>query len=831
MSLKSTIIYFILLTGFVFSQEHRSIHYYDKLSHKIDIGEIKNQSVYDEIHSMDIMPLNKNAIKDLSAKVFGYFPDWEYLGGSHNYFRYDLLTHIACFDFPVSSTGNISNPAQWPWTDVINTAHSKGVKIIMVVTNFDKDDIRKIITDETTKQKFITNALIKYQAYSFDGINVDFESLYSADEGSRINNFMAELSDSVHAHFPEAEVSFAAPAVNWGSDWDFNGLANACDYLFIMGYDFFGSWSTYSGPTAPLTGGSYNITNTIVSQYSSVVASLPEKLILGVPYFGSYYITEGSAAGSKVIDYVKSPRFRDAQAQANVYGRLWDSRYQVPWYRWYESEWNQVWYDDYVSLGLKYDLAQQKNLAGIGMWALGYDGERQELWNLIDYKFGSGQLPPPATPESFRILADADTTLRIQFDVALTSTSNLLMLSTDGKNFNDTVEVFSNDIIVEGLQPNTPYYFKIAAKNQSGLSNASEVLCGVPADSAVTDILVVNGFDRVTNTNNTFDYIRNYAKPILDNGYSFVSSSNEAIFKGRLSLSKFKTVIWMLGDESTADETFNKFEQDSIKAFLNNGGNLFVSGSEIGWDLGRSSYSSNDDIYFYNNYLKARYISDAPENSKATYYKVEPVSGGLFDGIGQVSFDNGTHGTIDVDWPDAIGAVNGATDVLKFVGVSTAKGVSGVAYHGRFPSGIRNGSLVHLSVPFETFYPESKRTEIMSKVLNYFETMVDVNEFAGLNPDKFILYPNYPNPFNPGTNIKYYLPNNADVELRIVNSLGQIIYNKSFGGTSKGYHEFYWNGTNRNGLTVATGMYIYQIIVNYESGERKIFSNKMMLLK
>src|SRR6185369_13505042 len=43
-------------------------------------------------------------------------------------------------------------------------------------------------------------------------------------------------------------------------------------------------------------------------------------------------------------------------------------------------------------LGLKYDLAQAKNLAGAGMWALGYDGSRTELYDLLRDKF---QLPWP----------------------------------------------------------------------------------------------------------------------------------------------------------------------------------------------------------------------------------------------------------------------------------------------------------------------------------------------------------------------------------------------------------------------------------------------------
>jgi len=62
---------------------------------------------------------------------------------------------------------------------------------------------------------------------------------------------------------------------------------------------------------------------------------------------------------------------------------------QTSWLRWKEFGiiWNQIWYDDSISLGLKYDFAINKNLKGIGIWALGYDDGRTELWNLIEKKF------------------------------------------------------------------------------------------------------------------------------------------------------------------------------------------------------------------------------------------------------------------------------------------------------------------------------------------------------------------------------------------------------------------------------------------------------------
>ena len=379
----------ILLAAFIFLPivsvvygQLNSAHFLDNQKYGI-VEELPGQF---PANGEGIIPLQFDKSGREGTAIYGYLPDWEYQTAK-NYLRYDILTHISTFDFAVSSSGNITNPAYWPWTDVINAAHQNGVKVILTAVNFTASDIHNLLTNSTAKQNFFSNVVNRMQSFQLDGVNIDFESLNSADRGTLINTFMIDLSNYVKAQLPDAEISFAGPAVNWGG-WQFAGLADACDYIFIMGYSFYGSWSTTTGPCAPLTGGSINITNTVNTQYSSVVQSHPEKLILGVPYYGLKWKTQTQSAGSTVIDYIGSTRFKNDIVNGPVYGVLWSSTHQAPWYR-YQSggEWYQVWYDTDSSLGLKYSLAQSKNLRGVGMWALGYDGNRQEYWNELFNRF------------------------------------------------------------------------------------------------------------------------------------------------------------------------------------------------------------------------------------------------------------------------------------------------------------------------------------------------------------------------------------------------------------------------------------------------------------
>ena len=93
-------------------------------------------------------------------------------------------------------------------------------------------------------------------------------------------------------------------------------------------------------------------------------------------------------------------------------------------------------------------------------------------------------------------------------------------------------------------------------------------------------------------------------------------------------------------------------------------------------------------------------------------------------------------------------------------------------------------------------------------------------------PDEFVLYENYPNPFNPKTNIDYGLPKEAHVSLIIFDILGREIITLADGVEEPGYKSISWNGTDTFGRNVGAGMYFYLL----QAGDfRKV--NKMILLK
>ena len=144
-----------------------------------------------------IIPLQKNQVKALSKIVFGFLPDWEYNDGAHNNLHYDLLSHLAVFNFLASSSGNLTNPSGWPWTDVINASHTNGVKVILTVTNFGGSDAaadvaHTLMTNTTSKNNLFDKIKNTITTYQLDGVNIDFEGPQTADRGTPMNNFMKE---------------------------------------------------------------------------------------------------------------------------------------------------------------------------------------------------------------------------------------------------------------------------------------------------------------------------------------------------------------------------------------------------------------------------------------------------------------------------------------------------------------------------------------------------------------------------------------------------------------------------------------------------------------
>ncbi|MES2763233.1 MAG: T9SS type A sorting domain-containing protein [Bacteroidota bacterium] len=386
------------------------------------------------------------------------------------------------------------------------------------------------------------------------------------------------------------------------------------------------------------------------------------------------------------------------------------------------------------------------------------------VMNPPEYPYGN-PITSLSTPKSFAVINKANNTLEVKVKNDGNATHYKIYRSTNGTTFGSPITLIKSNLILTGLTPGQLYYVKIAAYNAtySVTSATSELLGAVPCNYQ-DSMLIVNGFDRAS-AGNTYDFIRQHGSSVRAGNHNFSSVTNEAVQDGLINITNYKSLDWILGKESTANETFNSTEQTLVSIYLKQGGKLLVSGSEIAWDLDNSGTLA--DKAFIANYLKAIYAFDAPNSQASTWYKsINESTNSIFNLTDTVYFDNGTHGTYNVDYPDVITPINGSVPTLKYT--NSAISTSGVYFSGMFPSGTQNGKLVYFGFPLECVYDVSKRNSLFNDCWNFFFA----NVATGINSIAEQAFSVYPNPANDNVIINC---DNEILEIELMYVNGQFI--------------------------------------------------------
>ena len=99
-------------------------------------------------------------------------------------------------------------------------------------------------------------------------------------------------------------------------------------------------------------------------------------------------------------------------------------------------------------------------------------------------------------------------------------------------------------------------------------------------------------------------------------------------------------------------------------------------------------------------------------------------------------------------------------------------------------------------------------------------------EIDQIYPNDFHVHQNYPNPFNPITSIRYDLPQDVFVHIRVYDMLGRMVRSLANSQQAAGYHSIQWDAVSDKNEPASAGIYIYTI----QAGEFRHY-RKMVLLK
>ena len=358
----------------------------------------------------------------LQREVFGFLPYWE-LSASSTSIDYDLVSTIAYFGVGADGAGNLqkrnsdgTTTVGWSgWTSskltsLLTAAHQNRTRVVLTVQSFGWTDAqlnrqKQLLGSSTARSNLAKQIVAAVRDRGADGVNLDFEPLASGyeDEFVALVRLIRSEFNRVAAGY---QITFDTTGYIGNYPLEEATAPGGADAIFIMGYDYRGASSSPVGSVAPLTRTGYDIRETVAA-YTARVS--PSKLILGVPYYGRAWSTDTDQFGAKNISGTKygssaTVVYDTAIGYTTQYGRRYHASEGVAWTA-YRKEtctstygcvtaWRQLYFDDAAALRAKYDLVNQHGLRGAGIWALGYDGSRTELWRAIEDKFAPDTKPP-----------------------------------------------------------------------------------------------------------------------------------------------------------------------------------------------------------------------------------------------------------------------------------------------------------------------------------------------------------------------------------------------------------------------------------------------------
>lgn len=350
--------------------------------------------------------------------VYGFLPYW--ILDSISYLQLETLTDIAYFALRINPDGTIKkydeegieDPGYANWrnnTDLISLiSNSKayGVRFALTIISHEDDITYEFLDCRKCWDTLLAEITDEMEYRGIKDLNMDFE-LYEQDVKDGYNYKYSQLVNLLNVGLDKRfGNSFVVASTLPDSAYrpritDITSLSKASDALFVMAYDFHRPTSDNAGPVAPINGAGIHSEYDISTMLKDYLALAPaNKLILGVPYYGYNWLVTDDGPKAERIPGEDSLGFSMSQSYAHVADtRLefnpdikWDEEGKVPYFTYFNPEkgtTRQVYYEDKDSLRVKYKLAKDSNLAGVGIWALGYDGGYQELWDLLREEFST----------------------------------------------------------------------------------------------------------------------------------------------------------------------------------------------------------------------------------------------------------------------------------------------------------------------------------------------------------------------------------------------------------------------------------------------------------
>lgn len=317
-----------------------------------------------------------------------------------NYYDSEITT-LTYFSLTINNDGHVvkSDGAQqedpgWydlqtsAWQKRFQDAQNNHITLSLAVSQSDEASIEALMSDPTKHAQNLLGGVIPVmKQYGFSDLNIDIESFkdVNAAKQKQFFVFLTTLKEGLaQQHMGTLTVDIAPIA--FVKEYLTNPIqvGEAADYVFVMAYDYNTVVSPNTGPIAPIGGvgkeREYDVSTTIAIANKEIN---PQKIIFGLPLYGYEWDSLSNMPGAATIPdtgetesnrrmmatFVASCKtcriISDPLAQESDY--ISQDKAGDPYF-------NQAFLFNTNDFGKRITFAQQNNLAGVGLWALGYEG-------------------------------------------------------------------------------------------------------------------------------------------------------------------------------------------------------------------------------------------------------------------------------------------------------------------------------------------------------------------------------------------------------------------------------------------------------------------------
>ena len=333
-------------------------------------------------------PVHKSGKRHPDFKTFGWYPYW--MGTAYKSMNFDLLWGISYFGYEVNpKTGEAKSVHFWNTTPLVDSAKTHGCNVYLSLINLGEKPNHQLLSNEDARNTLITSAVKQVANRKADGLVVDFEDVGKGD-ADHFSTFLVDLSTAMKKADPTYELIVSLYAENPNKVFDFETIDKHTDHYVMMGYEYSYAGSPNASANAPLGGDDLDLKSSVYNYLDDGVAR--SKFILALPYYGNDWNVKSAVMGAATTSFKKAPSYSQIvnhyDTAASEYDPVTMSKYLS-----YQSggQWRQLWYDDAETLNKKQQWIIDERLAGMGIWALGYDHGTTALWKTIEKNFGEKQ--------------------------------------------------------------------------------------------------------------------------------------------------------------------------------------------------------------------------------------------------------------------------------------------------------------------------------------------------------------------------------------------------------------------------------------------------------